>query len=213
MNALRPLVFCLIVLTFLSPCQQLWARPPLVVIDPGHGGKHLGARSKRHSFEEKQFTLPVAKRVEELLKAYGYRTRLTRTSDVFVGLEQRAAFANEHHGDVFISIHFNSAPSNYDVHGIEVYFFGTSNPSTHSKEGRRLSQSVLKQVITQTGAKSRGIKSARFAVLRQTRMPAALIEGGFLTNAKERARIKNSAYLEKIARGIAAGIHNYLSRN
>lgn len=200
----RHLTLLSLIFSFL--CAPLVAAP-LVVIDPGHGGKHLGARSTRHSFEEKQFTLPTAEKLKEKLQRMGYRVRMTRTRDVFVSLRDRANYANKHHGDIFVSIHYNSAPNKPQIHGIEVYYFGFKDNRYH--KGRTLAQRVLDQMLKQSRAHSRGTKPAQFVVLKETRMPSILVEGGFLTNAEERRKIKDPAYQDKLATGIARGIDLY----
>lgn len=184
---------------------------PHIVIDPGHGGKHLGACSKRHSFEEKQFTLPTARLLQKKLEKLGYRVSLTRNEDVFVSLSERAAIANRCKADLFISIHYNSAPGKPDVHGLEVFYFGYKDNRPH--KARVLADDVLNGMLKETKAHSRGTKPARFVVLKETQMPSILVEGGFLTNEKERAKIKSKTYLEKVAEGIAQGVHHYVNQH
>lgn len=194
----------------LSPVALHAEKKPLahIAIDPGHGGKHLGACSKRHSFEEKLYTLPTARILQKKLERLGYRVSLTRNKDIFVSLSDRAAIANRCSADYFISIHYNSAPGKPEVQGIEVFYFGFQDDRPH--KARTLANDVLQGLLKTTGAHSRGTKPARFTVLKETKMPAILVEGGFLTNADERAKIKDSRYLDKVAEGIAQGLHRYL---
>ena len=117
--------------------------------------------------------------------------------------------------DLFVSIHYNSAPSKPSIHGVEVYYFHSKNKKAkkpYSKKGRRLAHAMLNHSVTRSRAKSRGVKPSQFLVLRATRMPAVLIEGGFLTNEKERDKIKSSKYQAKLAKGIAEGIHAYFRK-
>ena len=179
-----------------------------IAIDPGHGGKNLGARSKRHSFQEKQYTLSTAKKLKRYLQKKGYRVVLTRKRDVYLPLKKRAEIANRHKADLFVSIHFNSAPGLYKVHGVEVYYY--AHRLKRNVVGRSFAQEVLDQIIKRTKAHSRGVKPARFVVLGETKMPAILVEGGFLTNRYERKKIKDPKYLDQLAQGIAEGVHQFL---
>ena len=205
-------LFACAALAWLAPGQLDAMRPtghsPLIALDPGHGGKHLGARSERHSFEEKQFTLPTAFKVKRRLEALGYRVMMTRTRDVFVSLEDRAQRANKAKADLFVSIHYNSAPGKPEIHGIEVYYFGFKDNRYQS--GRALAKQALDHLLKSTKAHSRGTKPCQFMVLKRTAMPAILVEGGFLTNPEERRLIKRDCYLDKIAAGIANGVHAYM---
>lgn len=178
-----------------------------IVIDPGHGGKNLGARSKRHSFAEKEYALRTAKKLKRYLQKKGYRVVLTREKDIYLPLKKRAEIANKHKADLFVSIHFNSAPGLPKVHGVEVYYY--AHKLKHNVVGRAFAKKILDQVIKQTKAHSRGAKPARFVVLGETKMPAVLVEGGFLTNRNERKKIKDPKYLDLLARGIAEGVHQY----
>lgn len=181
----------------------------LIVIDAGHGGKDLGANSeKRPRYEEKTFTLRTAKYLECYLQHMGYDTLMTRTADRFIGLSERAAFANQHGADYFVSVHYNAAP-NKEAHGVEVYYFHSEKNKGRSQIAKNLAQSTLDAILSQTSAKSRGVKHGNLAVLRETKMTAILVEGGFLTNGEELKKLKATPYLRKIAHGIAQGIDHY----
>jgi len=143
------------------------------------------------------------------LMQQGYSTLMTRTDDTFIPLDKRAAFANEHEGTLFVSVHYNSAPSQ-EADGIEVFFYRSEENKNRTKEGRLLAKAVLEKTLMNTQAKSRGVKHGDFAVIRLTKMPAILIEGGFLTNDNEMLRIKDPAYLKRVAWGISQGITSYL---
>lgn len=181
----------------------------LVVIDAGHGGKDLGANSdKRPRYEEKTFTLQTAKFLECYLQHLGYDTLMTRTADHFIGLSERAAFANKNGADYFVSVHYNAAP-NKQAHGVEVYYFHSDKNKGRTQIAKNFAESTLNAILSQTCAKSRGVKHGNLAVLRETKMTAILVEGGFLTNDDELKRLKATPYLRKIARGIAQGIDRY----
>lgn len=184
---------------------------PLIVIDPGHGGDDFGTYSlKPPRYKEKNLNLATAMMLRDVLQAKGYRTVMTRSSDIFIELDQRALFANEHNPALFVSLHYNSAPSKL-AEGVEVYYFRSQTDKSRAAQSKLLADLVLKMVLQQTGAKSRGVKNGNFAVIRKTTMPAILIEGGFLTHEEEVVKLKDSEYLKKIAQGVAMGIERYLN--
>jgi len=200
-----------------------------VVIDPGHGGTDHGTHG-RASFE-KTMTLDVAQRVERDLAGTGLRVILTRTKDETTPLEDRVEFARAKGADVYVSIHFNSGGW---AEGIETYCVSpagsssTANYSGNSSDrdtggGDRsvvtnnrfdsqnvwLAHCIQGSALRATGAMDRGVRRARFWVLRYASCPAVLIEGGFLTNPNEEQRILRPAYRDTLARAIADGILAY----
>ncbi len=183
-----------------------------IVIDPGHGGEDFGAHSTtRPKYHEKNLNLVLGRLLQQNLDFHGYKTAMTRQGDVFIALDKRAAYANNMNADLYVSVHFNSAPS-VEAAGIEVYFYRSSNDPERTKKSSELAQAVLDNTVKMTHAKSRGIKHGDFAVIRKTNMPAILVEAGFLTNEKEMESIKDPAYLKKIAWGISLGINQYLNK-
>ncbi len=185
-------------------------KPELIIVDAGHGGKDAGASSKKNHYEEKKLTLETAFLVVEQLKKLGYRTTLTRRDDIFVPLAARAEIANEAEGDLFVSIHYNYCPDQ-EVEGIEVFYYKENKkpPSQRIAQSKQLGQEVLRKIV-KAGAESRGVKEGNFAVVRETKMPAILIEAGFLSNPQELERIKDGNYLHSLSQAIAQGIDNYL---
>lgn len=181
----------------------------LIVVDAGHGGDDAGAESTNYS--EKNLNLATARLVRIYLQQLGYRTSMTRNADFFVPLDKRASFANSQNPSLFVSLHYNSAPSK-SAEGIEIYYYQSKQEPHRSRESKRLADLVLNKVILNTAAKSRGIRDGNFAVIRETNMPAILIEGGFLTNDKEVQRIKNPNYLKQLAWGVVQGIDDYISQ-
>ena len=200
-----------------------------IVIDPGHGGEDRGTRG-RSSFE-KVMTLDVAKRVVRELAGSGARVILTRTSDKTVSLDDRVEFARAKGADLYVSIHFNSGGT---AEGIETYCTppaGTSSTANFSgNSGDRdtssgdlaavpsnrfdsqsvwLAHCVQKAALQATGAVDRGVRRARFYVLRYASCPAILIEAGFLSSPSEEGRILQPEYREKLAKAIADGILAY----
>lgn len=197
-----------------SPVRQN-INPPffqdVIVIDPGHGGKDTGAKSLESPiYLEKWLTLACSKYLKKALELLGYKPLLTRTKDHSMTLEDRVEFAEGNRADIFVSIHFNSAP-NTDAHGIEVYYFNGSK-NTKMRASKDLALSILKRSVEFTGAHSRKVKHGDFFVIRESSLPSVLVEGGFLTNLDEMNHLKDPAYLKKLAVGIARGIDDYLTK-
>jgi N-acetylmuramoyl-L-alanine amidase len=184
----------------------------LIILDPGHGGHDVGTQSiSTPRYQEKSLNLITAQFVKRFLQQLGYQVFMTREEDVFVSLDKRAQLANERMPTLFVSIHYNSAPS-AEAKGVEVFFYPSKDNKERLLKSKRLAQAVLRHVIEQTGAKSRGVKQANYAVIRETHMPAILIEGGFVTNEAELQKLKDPVYLKSLAWGIVCGIEEYLSK-
>lgn len=158
-----------------TPMGQLKGKT--IVVDAGHGGSDPGAI--RGNIKEKDINLAVALEFASLLKQYGANVLLTRSSDTFVTLYDRAQIANKANADIFISIHTNSH-DNPTAHGIEV-FYGWD----HSLE---LARTVERSLCLELGRYSRGVKHYRYYVIRATKMPAILVELGFITNEEDREK-------------------------
>lgn len=187
----------LLAVLFLS-ASAAWARPT-VVIDAGHGGHDRGGVPGMR-YAEKIYTLDVARRLEARLRAMGYRTVMTRSDDYFVGLDGRCSIANAQRDAIFVSVHFNSAPRE-GASGIETYYYSGKSGS--------LAAAVHRSVVRNTGAEDRRVRTRGFYVIRNTRIPAILVECGFLTNRIEGGRIAgSSAYRQRLADAIAAGIRS-----
>src|SRR6266516_2120202 len=196
-----------------------------VVLDPGHGGHDKGALSRYGS--EKDFALDVARTLRPLLQAKGLRVIMTREGDYFVPLEVRAQIANAARNPIFVSIHFNATDRDPDATGFEIFSFtprGAPSTSDDSAAPSSLSVQAGTAVDAQSVALSacvyhsmighipefdRGIKRARFAVLRLTRVPAVLVEGGFLTERGESQLIAKKEWRANLAQAIGVGIENY----
>ncbi|MBI3236781.1 MAG: N-acetylmuramoyl-L-alanine amidase, partial [Chlamydiales bacterium] len=138
----------------------------------------------------------------------GYRVTLTRSRDSYISLPKRVSIANKAKASLFVSIHFNAAQST-SAQGIEV-FYCNSNQMWRTRASERLARCILFKIIDQTNGISRGIKQGNLHVIRETEMPAVLVEGGFITNQMERTKLKDRAYLDRIAVGIAKGVDQYL---
>jgi N-acetylmuramoyl-L-alanine amidase len=166
-----------------------------VVIDPGHGGNDLGAADSY--VYEKHINLDVARRLERSLQEAGFKTVMTRTRDEFIALSERSAIANRHRNAIFVSVHFNSSYKT-SVLGIETFY--------RSAESEKLARFVQRELIKNVRATDRGVKTANFAVLRNTKHPAILVEGGFISNKDERSAMTDPLYRQIVADSIARGI-------
>ncbi|NQU40274.1 MAG: N-acetylmuramoyl-L-alanine amidase [Lentisphaerae bacterium] len=196
-----------------------------IVIDPGHGGNDSGAIGHR-DIHEKKAVLDIAEKVRALLKAQGVVVRMTRDGDYFVPLEKRAHLAKQWGADLFVSIHLNSAP-NASVSGIESYVCSTAgfastmggraDPRTYSgnrydEKNMLLAYYLHSSMLKAVPSTDRGIKRARFEVLREAPCPAVLLECGFISNASEANRILSRNHRQDLAKGIVAGIMSYVAR-
>lgn len=196
--------------------NQLWNKKNnekiLVMLDAGHGGEDFGTHSLGNPrYQEKYLNMSTTMMVKSFLNQFGFEVMMTRTDDTFISLERRSLFANEQKPKIFVSIHFNSAPSK-EAEGIEVFYYRDEEKKMRMSKSKALAQSILDKTIQQTLAKSRGVKQGNYAVIRETTMPAILIEGGFLTSTSEMEKIKNASYLKSLALGIAQGIQDYLGK-
>jgi N-acetylmuramoyl-L-alanine amidase len=188
------------------PAGRPVSRQVLVMIDPGHGGKDSGAIGLGGT-REVDIILPIAKRVARILESQGIRTKLTRDSDYYVGLDERVALSNSVNATIFVSIHANSIDNRPDVNGLETYYYGPA--------GGKLAEVVHRNVLSTVTQKgfylgNRNTRSARFLVLRKSQVPAILVETGYLTNEAEVARLRREDYQALEAEGIAKGIIEYL---
>ena len=176
-----------------------------VFIDPGHGGDDSGAPGLG-SKNEDDLNLEVAMKVKKKLEAKNIDVKMSRESDEFIKLGERANMANQYGADVFVSIHQNSADAE-SAHGIETYY--------HPNKGmyEPLAKDIQDNAINQTGARNRGVKSSNLAVLRESNMPSSLFESGFVSNLQEYNKLINPAYQDKLATGIVDGIERYLKNN
>jgi N-acetylmuramoyl-L-alanine amidase len=196
----------------------------VIVIDPGHGGKDKGADGRIYS--EKYLNLQIARKLKDVLRSKGYIVILTRDKDVFIDLAARSGKASAMKADLFVSIHCNSigrgvspvngietfsltpegAPSTADAKARNAY---KQNGNANNKNNFLLAYNIQKNILRSTGATDRGLKHARFAVLKDAPCPAVLVETGFLSNLQEERNLGTSAYQNRLAFGIADGIISY----
>jgi N-acetylmuramoyl-L-alanine amidase len=167
-----------------------------VVVDAGHGGRDNGA-VRPYGGAEKQATLDVATRLERKLRQAKLNTVMTRSSDVFVPLDDRASISNQQKNAIFVSIHFNDSRRR-GIHGVETYY--------HSAVARDLAYNIQRELLTIPGSTNRGVKTANFRVLRKNVYPAVLVECGFLSNRTEGADARSADYRDELADKIAKAI-------
>ena len=221
--------------------RQLGLEVKTVVIDPGHGGRDPGATSKSH-VHEKVVVLELSLMLRNLLVSRGYNVRLTRDNDTYLPLRERTRKATIHGADLFVSIHANAA-ANTGASGVETYYLALASDETaqrtaarensgsgfsikeldklvtrilketKSEESHRLAQFVQSELADSTNAKDRGVKQAPFVVLIGTKVPAILVEVGFLSHTIEADKLTKKAYQHSIAEAIANGIDRYVSSN
>ena len=209
----------------------LWTPPPearrprRILIDPGHGGKDPGKQSKELRMDEKYLTLDTANRLAALLAGAGYEVHLTRTKDVFIELEDRAKRAAALKADLFISLHYNAAAATA-ASGVETYCltpagqFSTNDPGNRGSTGAlpgnrhdalniRAAYQVQRALVTRLDARDRGVRRARFSMLKDLSCPGILVEGGFMSNRSEMLRLSQESHRQKLAAAIAEGVAAY----
>jgi len=170
-----------------------------VVIDPGHGAHDFGAN--RGAFFEKHVALDISRRLERFLRKNGVRTVMTRSTDRFIPLGTRADIANSQGSCVFVSVHVNDATRS-GAAGIETFY--------HASEGQKVAALVQREMVSNTShGGNRGVKYARFKVLRASSKPAILVETGFASNSRDQQRLRDPGYREAIAQSIGIGLLKY----
>jgi len=196
-----------------------------VVLDPGHGGKDPGLVVRRDA--EKRQTLLLAQEVRNLLQEAGLKVVMTRKSDVYVDFPERTSIAKAARADLFVSLHYNGAgTAGREVRGVETYCETPAGAQSTNVQGDPsvtkyvpgnatddrnilLAYQVQKSLVRSLGMEDRGVRRARFAVLREATMPAVLVEGGFLTDPDEAKGIRNQDHRQELAQAIVDGILAY----
>jgi N-acetylmuramoyl-L-alanine amidase len=198
-----------------------------IVIDAGHGGNDPGNQNPRLKLNEKTFTLDVARRLDRVLKAQGFRTIMTRTSDRTIDLDRRAEISNRARADLFVSIHFN-AFSSREISGTETYvmtpYLQHSTPQAehdetmpktrypanrHDDWNAVLGYHMHRSLLAGLKSSDRGLKRFRYSVLRSVECPAVLVEAAFLSNDLEARNVASATYRQRLAEAIARGIRQY----
>jgi len=164
-------------------------------------------------YKEKDIALSVALKVKKLLEENDVKVVMTRDGDTYPTLDARPALAIEKGAALFLSLHVNSTNDTVTTaNGIEIYYSTQNNNDNYGITSGEFAKNVLKNVITNTKAKDRGVKTANYLVIRKATMPAALIEMGFLNNPEEFEKLISDEYQDKIAKGISKGIISSLSK-
>jgi N-acetylmuramoyl-L-alanine amidase len=198
---------------------------PVVVIDPGHGGSDPGTQSLYGGPKEKEYTLDWALRLGSILATNGWRVYLTRTNDIDLPISNRVVFAEQKRADLFLSLHFNAAPDDQSQEGLETYCLTpVGMPSTltrgygddaravypnnaYDEQNLLLAARVHKALLQSGLTRDRGVRRARFlGVLRGQQRPAVLVEGGYLSNARESRLIASSVHRQKLAEAVAQAL-------
>ena len=211
-------------LTTATDAPRLGGPIGLVIIDAGHGGNDSGAI--RDGVQEKDLTLDVALRLERLLKASGLATKLTRSTDETLSLSARAAAANEERDCVFISIHFDEGKRSA-ASGIGTFYAArqaaptplvaswfpfmqpVSRSETANIESRSLAELIQNSLVARTQAVNRGTRAEQFYVVANVQHPAVLVEGGFLSNSEDVAKLTREEYRQQLAAAISEGVMRY----
>ena len=180
-----------------------------ILIDPGHGGNDKGTITNDKITCEKDITLKVGALVaQKLTKQKDVQVIISRNEDKYVSLADRAKLANEQGVDALVSIHLNGQTGGTDAFGLETYYTKEKNDGSYE-----LAKQIQETITSYIDVRDRGVKPERFQVLLQSKMPAVLIECGFLSNDEEAKKLKDEAYQESLAEGIAQGILTYLDTN
>ncbi|WNZ25133.1 N-acetylmuramoyl-L-alanine amidase [Leptolyngbya sp. NK1-12] len=175
----------------------------VVVIDPGHGGVDVGAVGVGNLYEA-DVVLPIAQQVATLLQQQGIQAVLTRNSNVEIDLEPRVQMAEQAQANLFVSIHANSmGMERPDINGAETYYYAS---------GEALAQTIQSSIVSSLGMNDRGVKQARFYVLRRTSMPSVLVETGFVTGSEDGPRLADANFRNQMAVAIARGILLYIQQ-
>ncbi len=182
----------------------------IVVIDAGHGGSDSGATAKHDDVQyiEKTINLAVATKVRNILTDNGIRVEMTREGDTYPTLLERSELANSLGAAMFISIHSNASADYPNASGIEVYYSSTNNDTNYGLTSKKLAETILKNLIKNTSAVNRGVKTEQHVVTRTSEMPAVLIELGFITNQTEALNLYSDAYQDLLAGAIADAVIN-----
>ena len=192
----------------------------IVFLDIGHGGSDPGAQY--YGVQEKKLNLEIGLKVQRDLEAAGYTVIMSRTDDTYMDYRtERSRVANESGADIFISLHNNAMPGNAYVNGIETFYYEYDpdyqpkiNMAMHNDPERIIKSAVLanaihKSLIDNTGAYDRGVRRDTFAVLRETALPAVLVEFGFMSNLTELNKLQSQEYQLKLSEAVLRGVKGY----
>jgi N-acetylmuramoyl-L-alanine amidase len=196
-----------LIISLIKPTEKY---KQIIVLDPGHGGKDPGASG--NGLKEKNLNLDTSLRLNQLLEANpNIKVYITRTQDTYPTLPDRSILANDIDADIFVSIHYNSFTSQHK--GTEVLYFPGGSDVGNDLTSKKMAQIFQNLLVQNLGTKNRGIKSRPdLYVLRTTKMPAALIEIGFISNSEDAKKLKSDAFRQKAAEAIYEGIKMIFER-
>ena len=186
-----------------------------ITLDPGHGGSDPGAHGSVTGVEEKSITLPVAKKLKDILESKGVIVAMTRTTDVDVWgsdatdvqeLQARVDVAEKNKADLFISVHCN-ANTNKNIGGFSTYY----NPKTPYDE--KIAEFIQNRLLKTANLRDLGTRSANLYVNKHSSMPSTLVELLFLSNAREEKLLRSNWFQNKMAQAIADGIEDFYKQN
>jgi N-acetylmuramoyl-L-alanine amidase len=183
----------------------------IVVLDAGHGGFDPGASGR--ILKEKDINLKITQGVGRLLEQNDITVVYTRNDDRYVGLEERSNMANQLNASIFVSIH-NNASNLPSVSGTETYFYApASEPELFAQRDARarLAKAIQTELVSMLSRNDRGVKEANLSVLRNTKMPSALVEVAFLSNPTDEALLQNDDFVNRAALAIANGIMAFMN--
>lgn len=197
-----------------------------IVIDPGHGGSEDGSKNEDQGIVEKDMNLDVALRLQKHLESRGLKVVLTRYDDRLVELKERPKIANAAEADLFVSVHFNAA-ANKEARGVETYLLTPAGQVSSADEsvtadesipfpGNRfdlenfdLAYRIQESMLDRLKQTDRGVRKARWAVLKGLNCPGVLVEGGFISNESEAMLVGTAGYRERLAAALAEAIARY----
>ncbi|WP_253733017.1 N-acetylmuramoyl-L-alanine amidase [Lysinibacillus sphaericus] len=179
----------------------------VIILDPGHGGKDPG--TVKGSVSEKSITLKVSTQVKQLLESAGAKVYMTRTGDTYPSLQDRVDFTQANYGEIFVSVHVNSA-ANSSAQGTETYY--AISTGDMYQEDIDLATFVNNQIVNNLNMKNRGVKQEQYYVIRNMVIPSILVELGFLTNTEDHNKMTNDQYVNLFAESIYNGILQYYKK-
>lgn len=177
-----------------------------ILVDPGHGGYDKGTQNRNSKIYEKDVALEIGKKVAaKLSKQNDVQVIISRTDDKYISLEDRVSMANTQNVDALVSIHLNAEGGGDSAYGVETYYRKGANDGSD-----KLAKKIQETISSYVAIKDRGTREDIYKVIKDTRMPAVLVECGFLTNPKESKKLLDEKYQNQLADGISQGVLSFL---
>ncbi|MFS0783729.1 N-acetylmuramoyl-L-alanine amidase [Bacillus sp. 1P06AnD] len=191
-----------------TPSNGKSVKDLLLIIDAGHGMQDSGTIG--NGAKEKDIVLSIVLKMKQMLDQTDFGTKYVRTTDnEFMSIYERARWANAQGADLYVSVHANSVDNNTSANGTETYYYKPSNPDQRMYESQKLASYIQKRVVNALETRDRHVKDNSYIVIKNTDMPAALVETGFLSNKEDAAKLKSEVYQKKAAEAIFYGIMDY----